>query len=75
MLGLKLKGTIYGSLDDLVVSIDEEDIPFHFLTLLIVSLKTNNTSYNGLKKTMINTPLLETQTDIENHALRAQPTD
>ena len=30
---LKLKGTIYGSLDDLVVSIDEEDIPLFFNSL------------------------------------------
>ena len=30
---LKLKGTIYGSLDDLVVSIGEEDIPLFFNSL------------------------------------------
>ena len=71
---MKLKGTIYGSLDDLVVSVDEEDIPL-FLTLLIFSLKTDNTAYNVLKRTMTNTPLKETQTDIENHALRTQTTD
>ena len=71
---MKLKGTIYGSLDDLVVSVDEEDIPL-FLTLLIFSLKTDNTAYNVLKRTMTNTPLKETQTDIENNALRTQTTD
>ena len=48
---------------------------FHyFLTILIFSLKTDNTLYNVLKRTMTNTPLHETQTDIENHALRTQTT-
>ena len=66
---MKLKGTIYGSLDDLVVSVDEEDILLFFNSLDIF------TSYNVLKRTMTNTPLQETQTDIENHALRRQTTD
>ena len=66
---MKLKGTIYGSLDDLVVSVDEEDILLFFNSLDIF------TSYNVLKRTMTNTPLQETQTDIENHALRTQTTD
>ena len=71
---MKLKGTIYGSLDDLVVSVDEEDIPL-FFNSLIFALKTDNTAYNVLKRTMTNTPLKEIQTDIENHVLRTQTTD
>ena len=37
-------------------------------------VEADNLSYIVLKRIMTNTPSHEKQTDIENHALRAQPT-
>ena len=47
------------------------DIPLFFNSLDIF-FKLDNISYNVLKRKITNTPLHETQTGIENHALRAK---